>query len=243
MAVQKTEIVVLTTSKMDMIVPIQEGNETIQTKAAVRHLGIMLDTKLTYWEQIRRATEKGDAATTNLSRLMANVDGQKPSKRRVLISVVHSILLYDAEIWADALNMEKYRQRMASVQRKGALRVTCSLPHGVSESATLVVGRIIPIDLLARERKFVFTRKAEVDKATAKREARIYTRARWKEGWDNNTKGRWTARLINQLDAWLERDHGEVNYYLTQLLTDRHFRAYLHRMEKNKWRRMSILRT
>ena len=94
LAVQKTEIVVLTTRRMDTIVPIQVGNETIQTKAAVRHLGIMLDTKLIYWEQIRRAMEKADTATTNLSRLMANVDGPKPSKRRVLISVVHSILLY-----------------------------------------------------------------------------------------------------------------------------------------------------
>ena len=145
-----------------------------------RHLGIMLGTKLTYWEQIRRVTEKADAATKNLSRLMANVDGPKPSKRRVLISVVHSILLYGAEIWADALNIEKYRKRMASVQRKGALRVTCSY-RTVSVSATLVMGGIIPIDLLARERKLVFTRKAEVNKATAKREARIYTRARWKE--------------------------------------------------------------
>ena len=121
---------------------------------------------------------------------------------------------------------------MACVQRKGALRVTCSY-RTVSESATLVVGGIIPIDLLARERKPVFTRKAEVEKATAKKEARIYTRERWKERWDSDTKGRWTARLINQLDTWLDRDHGEVNYYLTQLLTGHgYFRAYLYRMKK-----------
>nr|CAH7734126.1 unnamed protein product [Callosobruchus chinensis] len=34
----------------------------------------------------------------SLSRLMPNIAGPKPSKRRTLMSVAHSIILYGAEI-------------------------------------------------------------------------------------------------------------------------------------------------
>ncbi|GBP34264.1 hypothetical protein EVAR_13402_1 [Eumeta japonica] len=30
-------------------------------------------------------------------------------------------------------------------------------------------------------------------------------------------KGRWTCRLISQMDKWLHRKHGNVNYYLAQM--------------------------
>ena len=45
--------------------------------------------------------------------------------------------------------------------------------------------------------------------------------------------GRWTTRLIGQLDFWLFRKVDETNFYLTQFLTGNgYFRAYLHKMEK-----------
>ena len=47
------------------------------------------------------------------------------------MSVAYSILLYDAEIWADALNVSKYRRRIASVQRRCALRVVCAYRTGM----------------------------------------------------------------------------------------------------------------
>ena len=48
-----------------------------------------------------------------------------------------------------------------------------------------------------------------------------------------DTRGRWTANLIGELSPWFHRRHGEVDYYLTQMLT-RHglFRSYLHKMGK-----------
>ena len=50
-----------------------------------------------------------------LSRLMPNTNGPKASNGRILISVTHSIMLYGAEVWAEALNAEKYRRKMALV--------------------------------------------------------------------------------------------------------------------------------
>lgn len=55
----------------------------------------------------------------------------------------------------------------------------------------------------------------------------------WQSRWDQETRGRWTARLIAQLSPWLERRHGDVNFYLTKLLTGHgYFRSYLHSMGK-----------
>ena len=77
-------------------------------------------------------------------------------------------MLYGAEIWANAMQCEKYRKRMAGVQRRAALRIVSSY-RTVSEPAVLVVAGVIPIDLLARERQFVHQQKdiLEMKEATA----------------------------------------------------------------------------
>ena len=218
LAPQKTEIVVLTRKRINTIVPIQVGGTEIETKKAVKYLGLMIDSKLTFWEQIRQAADKACTVTVALSRLMANVRGPKPSKRRLLMSITQAILLYGAEIWAEALKYEKYRRRMAGVQRRGALRVACSY-RTVSEASVLVVAGIVPIDLLAAERVYVYQRKLEIGKAEAAKEARKNSIDKWQRRWDNHPSGRWTARLIGRLSVWIDRAHGETSYYLTQFLT------------------------
>ena len=46
-------------------------------------------------------------------------------------------------------------------------------------------------------------------------------------------RGRWTAKLIGELTPWFHRRHGEVVYYLTQMMTGHGlFRSYLHKMGK-----------
>ncbi|XP_033226183.1 uncharacterized protein LOC117178804 [Belonocnema kinseyi] len=134
LTIQKTEVVVLTAKRVDTIIPLQMGNQETVTKRAMK-----------------KATEKAANVTTALSRSMANVGGPKPSKRRLLMSVTTSILLYGAEIWADAFRIEKYSKRMADVQKLKALRVACS-SRTVSEPTILVVARVIPIDLQTRKR-------------------------------------------------------------------------------------------
>ena len=52
----------------------------------------------------------------------------------------------------------------------------------------------------------------------------------WQQGWDKADKGKWTYRLIPHLDRWINRRHGSVNYYLTQMLSGHGcFRAYLYK--------------
>ncbi|MGQ7310013.1 hypothetical protein ACTGYF_10915, partial [Streptococcus suis] len=69
----------------------------------VKYLGITLDNKVTYWEHIKAASDKAAKRTTMLSKLMANVGGPTQSKRKLLMSVTESVMLYGSEIWSDAL--------------------------------------------------------------------------------------------------------------------------------------------
>lgn len=51
--------------------------------------------------------------------------------------------------------------------------------------------------------------------------------------WDLENRGKWTRRLIPRIGTWVNRKHGTVNFYLTQLLTGRGcFNSYLHKIGK-----------
>ena len=159
LAASKTEAVVLSRQRhFSSNLRMQISDEFIEAREAVRYLGEVVDRKLTHWPHIRTVADKAAKVVESLSRLMPNISGPKSSKRRILMSVTHSILLYGAEIWADALNVAKYRRRIASVQRRCALRVVCAY-RTVSEAAVLVIAGVIPIDLMAKERKAIYERK------------------------------------------------------------------------------------
>lgn len=228
LATEKTEIVLLTRRRINPIVQLAVDREVIATKPVVKYLGMRLDVRLTFRDQITFATEKAEKIVASLSRLMRNVGGPVGTKRRVLMSVVHSVLLFGCETWAEALKKKNLRGKMATVQRRGALRIA-SAYRTVSEPAVLVVAGVIPIDLLAFERKQIF----DGDGALNRAEARERTMEDWRNRWESDERGRWTARLIGDLREWVEREHGEVDFYLTQLLTGHGcFGAYLHKMRK-----------
>lgn len=83
---------------------------------------------------------------------MFNTTGHRYAKRRLLLGTVHSIMFYEAEIWAEQLRHKQYRRKLVSVQKRETLRVACAY-RTVSEDAVLVIAKAMPIDLLAAERK------------------------------------------------------------------------------------------
>ena len=192
-----------------------------------------MDRKLTHWVHIRTAADKAAKMVASLSRLMTNINGPKSSKRRILMRVAHSILLYGAKIWADALNVSKYRQRIASVQRRCALRVVRAY-RTVSEAAVLVIAGATPTDLMDKERKAIYGRKIKEPKERwnlIRNEEKSQTLHEWQERWCKEETGRWTARVIGVVQMWSHRKHGETNFFLTPFLTAHvHFNAYLYRM-------------
>ena len=131
------------------------------------------------------------------------------------MSVIHSILLYGPEVWAEVLDVEFRRKKPGAVQRRCTLRVACS----VSEEALLVIAGVMPIRLMAKQRKLVYHNEDRIEKVNATKEARDIMFDAWQHDWDSTEKGRWTRRLIGQIRPWTERKHGEVNYCITQFLT------------------------
>ena len=57
---------------------------------------------------------------------------------------------------------------------------------------------------------------------------------KWQNRWQTEGRGRWTARLIQEIKEWRERRHGEASYYLTQFLAGHgYFRSYLTKIGKS----------
>ena len=230
LAMAKTEIVMLTKRRIPTMITMAVGEETIATKSAVKYLGILLDRKLSFWPQIKAATTKAERVTAALGRLMRNVGGPSESKRRLLMSTTYNILLYGAEIWAESLKRKMYCKHMTAVQRKGALRVT-SAYRTVSEPAILVLAGSPPIHLLAQERRVIYLRGLKTPRSQAAKEARKETLRIWQQTWEQESRGKWTRTLIKNIEPWVNRKHGELNYYLTQFLTGHGcFNEYLKKM-------------
>ena len=242
LAIQKTEAILVTDRRVFRVPEIVLGTERIEWKKHLRYLGVELDTKLKFAPHILKATGKALQTAAQLGRLMPNMEGPSQWKRRILCSSAHSQMLYAAPIWADALaKNQTLRSKVLSVQRILAMRVT-SAYRTIATSSVLVLAGTPPADLLALECR---DRYAELKKYTAEeRTPALKERTRkavrktleegWQERWDSETTGRWTHVLIPNISSWMNRGHGQVNFYLTQALSGHGcFRAYLKRFKRS----------
>lgn len=227
LAPHKTEAVVLAGRRTIKTVTVRTGTVAIESQRSLKYLGILIGHNMSMGQHIVGAARRADRTAVALTRLMPNIGGPKAGRRRILSSVVNSILLYGAPAWRDWAQRGRYRKILESTQRKTAIRIA-SAYRTVSTKAIQVIAGTIPIHLLVAERTY--------DKAANKREqkarARQNTMTRWQEEWTNETTtAQWTKKLIPEVTPWVNRKHGEVGYYLTQFLSGHgQFNSYLHRL-------------
>lgn len=89
----------------------------------------------------------------------------------------------------------------------------------LSGAAVLVIARVVPIDLIIKERHNLWTKKPNNTLEQGETEAiRRETLKTWQERWTIETAGRWTKNLIPNHGNWIKRSSGEVGYYVTQIL-------------------------
>lgn len=223
LADHKTEAVLISSRKSEEFLAIKVGDCEITTKKQLKYLGVMIDNRLNFKAHLEYVAEKAKKTATSLCRILPNTRGPKHSRRKVITAVVSNIILYAAPVWADSLKYKTYVEKISSVYRIGALRVCCAY-RTVSDDAACVISGMIPIDLLAKERQYLYKRQY------SPQEARSKIMEEWQSRWDSSSKGRWTYSLIPNIKKWVERKHGDPDYYITQFLTGHGgFKQYLHR--------------
>ena len=234
LAKHKTEAVLITSRQVMETIKLKVGEQEITSQPYIRYLGVMLDARLNFKPQVEHVSAKASVVRASLARLMPNVGGPKQSRRLLLSSVVTSVLTYGISIWADALETQESWRKAGPVYRLSALRVASAFCT-ISEEAVCVISGTLPLRVLAEERRALYHRKRSIITLSAdelRTEERRNSITRWQQQWNAAEKGRWTHRLIPTIDVWLNRNHGEVNYYLTQMLSGHGcFRAYLHRFK------------
>lgn len=105
----------------------------------------------------------------------------------------------------------------------------------VSEHAVLVIAGVMPIDLLVEERGstrlrkgfgFVGSRTVAMKHSMLRREQEFRTR--------------WTVMLVGNLAVWVDRTHGEVDYFLTQFFAWHEY-VSVYPWELERWETRRVL--
>lgn len=76
--------------------------------------------------------------------------------RKLYYKVAESVIMYTAPIWASGLEHKKNVGILRGIQRTALLRVPQSYRTVPAEALCVMTGHI-PIDLLIREREFIFS--------------------------------------------------------------------------------------
>ncbi|KAJ8911977.1 hypothetical protein NQ315_003255 [Exocentrus adspersus] len=112
----------------------------IDIKKTVKYLGVIIDWQGYFGPHVRYVCHKASDRAASLSRLLPNIGGPSCEKRRIVMAVIHSIILYAAPIWAGATAIKCYKNLLESTQRKGLLRVCCAYRTASTAAVQVITG-------------------------------------------------------------------------------------------------------
>jgi hypothetical protein len=226
LAIDKSEVILLTNRNKHNSMTVEFRGHRFESQKSVKYLGVTIDPRLHFRVHAEIAAKRASDTCRHLTQILPNLRGPRQRTRKVLATVVTSRLLYGAPFWFPSITKEAMH-KMEAVYRRVMLRVACCY-RTVSYDAAAVVSGMPPLALLAEERQ-------KTHGGILKSVARDQLSNRWQTAWDNSPKGRWTHRLIRELAPWLKRQHGEVSFHLSQVLTGHGcFGEYLHRFGKTQ---------
>ena len=203
MALEKTEALQVTDRRSFKYSRIVLGEHVIEWKKSIKYLGVQLDRRLSFGEHLQIVNAKAIQCGANLARLMPNSGGLREAKRRQAASVVYSKLLYTPPVWKSALNNHVIQKKLFSAERGKELTCLTNLQE------------------IARA------------KETTRKDGRCRLVKKCQTRWHCDQSGRWTHRLIPELATWLDRKHGQVDFYLPQAVSSHVcFNAYLKHFKK-----------
>nr|BAC57910.1 reverse transcriptase [Anopheles gambiae] len=229
----KTEFIMVSSHQRIQHGAIRVGDHVVHSSRTLKYLGMVLDDRLEYTSHIRYAVERATKLWTTLVRMMPNKAGPSSNVRRVIALTVVAKVRYASPIWCHTLRFANRRQWLRRFYRPVVQRVISSF-RTTSHDAVCVLAGMIPLHLLLDEdsRTFHRRRAENIAGSVARNMERVTTMERWQREWDESVHGRWTYRLIPDVNRWISRRFGGVDFFLSQFLSSHGFYAYqLHRMQ------------
>ncbi|XP_040175055.1 uncharacterized protein LOC120907938 [Anopheles arabiensis] len=169
--------------------------------------------------------------------VMRNHSGPQVSKRKLLAAVAASIIRYGAPVWAEAVDLQWCRRILDRVQRPLAQGITSAF-HSTSCEVAVVLAGELPYHLLVKEDARCYNRlqlSPDSSREAIRQEEKESSLQLWQQQWDdeaaNNTSRylRWAHRQVPDVRLWTGRKHGEVDFYLSQVLSGHAFvHEFLH---------------
>ena len=222
------------------------GRAAVRVGTTLKYLGLTLDGAWSFGQHFARLAPRLEKTAAALSRLLPNLGGPREGVRRLYASVMQSIALYGAPIWApDLAASRRSRELLRGPWRKIAVRLIRGY-RTVSHEAAGLLARLPPLELLAEAHARVYH-----DRAALRRErgnldpaavelARLRAREAVWESWEARLRelprlaDHWTVgAILPVMKGWRDRCHGGSSYRATQVLTGHGcFGSYLRRIGK-----------
>ncbi|CAK1578889.1 unnamed protein product [Parnassius mnemosyne] len=158
-APHKTKAMIIT-KKLKYETPhIQMGGTEITLVEEMKLLGLTIDHKLTFQKHVQLVCRKAANIYKQLARTAKIEWGLNPGIiRTIYVAVVELIILYAASAWATASEKITFQKQLNVIQR-GFAQKMCKTYRTVSLNATLLLSRLLPLDLRVQEAASVYKAK------------------------------------------------------------------------------------
>lgn len=121
----KTKAIILTKKKILPNLDIRIRGQAIPVVKEARYLGVTFDTRLSFTSHINNVANNTRSIIAAMGRIMPNIGGPSENKRRLLMNIANSRLLYAAPNWAESTReFNKCREAILGAQRTAATRIT-----------------------------------------------------------------------------------------------------------------------
>lgn len=151
LSIPKTQIVCMTGRRRTGDWSFDLNGIVVHPTEQVKYLGVWFHKSRIFRYHVFKIKEKIDKVVSGLMRLMNGVNGPTSSKKRLLATVVDSVIMYAAPAWREVLEESKHRGTLEASRRLVALRIPQAY-RTVSLEAILVISGMVPVELLAEMR-------------------------------------------------------------------------------------------
>ncbi|CAH0386630.1 unnamed protein product [Bemisia tabaci] len=221
----KTEALLLHGPKKAKDVEISVGESIINAGSSLISLGFTLTGKLRMTQHIKDVCSKAKKITSHYRPLLPNLNGPAFIQKRIMIHAMLSVIFYGVAFWGPACKSKGNINEIRKTIRPMKLAL-CSSYRTVSDACLDIISGIPSTKILIKEKIEKYNRK---DPYEIEQDKKI----RWQIEWEETKGNLWIKKLIPQIHIWLNRKHGNTNYYLTQFLTNHGaYAQYLFRFKK-----------